>query len=74
MQAKNYRVIRTALTETSSSLAAFPSRPVHWSLTDLQKLRIEAEALEYAKGTDYGLASSIWTSNIDTTVRMTAIH
>ena len=38
----------------------------------VQKFRTEAEALECANGTDYGLASSTWTSNIDTAARMTA--
>ena len=38
----------------------------------VQKFRTEAEALECANGTEYGLASSIWTSNIDTAARMTA--
>ncbi len=38
----------------------------------VQKFTTEAEALEYANGTEYGLASSIWTSNVDTAARMTA--
>ena len=38
----------------------------------VQKFSTEAEALEFANGTEYGLASSIWTSNIDTAARMTA--
>ncbi|MET0866287.1 MAG: gamma-aminobutyraldehyde dehydrogenase [Nakamurella sp.] len=38
----------------------------------VQKFSNEAQALEYANGTEYGLASSIWTSNIDTAARMTA--
>ena len=38
----------------------------------VQKFSTEAEALECANGTEYGLASSIWTSNIDTAARMTA--
>ena len=38
----------------------------------VQKFTTEAEALEYANGTEYGLASSVWTSNVDTAARMTA--
>ena len=38
----------------------------------VQKFTTEAEALECANGTEYGLASSIWTSNVDTAARMTA--
>ena len=38
----------------------------------VQKVFTEAEALECANGTQYGLASSVWTSNVDTAARMTA--
>ena len=38
----------------------------------VQKFTDEAEALEFANGTEYGLASSVWTSNVDTAARMTA--
>jgi len=38
----------------------------------VQKFSTEAEALQYANGTEYGLASSVWTSNVDTAARMTA--
>ena len=38
----------------------------------VQKFDTESQALEYANGTDYGLASSVWTTNIDTAARMTA--
>ena len=38
----------------------------------VQKFTTEAEALEFANGTEYGLASSVWTSNVDTAARMTA--
>ena len=38
----------------------------------VQKFTDEAEALGFANGTEYGLASSVWTSNVDTAARMSA--
>ena len=38
----------------------------------VQKFTDEAQALEFAHGTEYGLASSVWTSNVDTAARMSA--
>ncbi len=38
----------------------------------VQEFITEDEALGYANGTEYGLASSVWTSNVDTAARMTA--
>ncbi|TKV59243.1 gamma-aminobutyraldehyde dehydrogenase [Nakamurella flava] len=38
----------------------------------VQKFADESEALRAANGTEYGLASSVWTTNIDTAARMSA--
>ncbi len=38
----------------------------------VQKFTTEAQALEFANGTEYGLASSVWTSNVDTAARTSA--
>ncbi len=38
----------------------------------VQKFTDEAEALGFANGTEYGLASSVWTTNVDTAARMSA--
>lgn len=37
-----------------------------------QKFSTEDEALAYANGTEYGLASSVWTRNVDVAARMSA--
>ena len=38
----------------------------------VQQFTDESEALGYANGTEYGLASSVWTSNVDIAARMAA--
>jgi betaine-aldehyde dehydrogenase len=37
-----------------------------------QRFRDEEQAVEFANGTEYGLASSVWTSNVGTAARMSA--